>query len=335
MRIRPLPLLLPLMLATIGFGENIVFEATGTVTVAQFSTGPFAQAQPGDTVTVFCELITPGSHYSSTYGTGTDYVIDRPTFLLDIGGATVGLADPSGAHVMVENDSTYGDHLTTTISNLDADSMVFMLGVADSTAAVFDSDDLLDLLGTWPATLFDYTDIEVLNGTGALLASVDSITLREESEGTVYCAGDGSAWPCPCGNTGGPGEGCANSTGAGATLRAFGSPSVSADDLGFAATGLLAGQPALLFVGNNALNGGMGTPFGDGLRCVGGAVRRLVLRIPDATGAARWEAGLPSLVGGWAAGDVKRFQVWYADPVGGPCSSQVNLSSALEVAFLP
>lgn len=151
---------------------------------------------------------------------------------------------------------------------------------------------------------------------------------------TPYCFGDGSGAVCPCGNQGGPGEGCANSTGAGATLAAAGSASVTADDLVLAAAGLLPNQPALLFAGQNTTGGGLGVPFGDGLRCAGGGVRRLGVRVPDATGGAGWGPGLGAQ-GGWTAGDVRRFQAWYRDPQGSPCGTGFNLSSAVEVTLEP
>lgn len=116
-------------------------------------------------------------------------------------------------------------------------------------------------------------------------------------------------------------------------LVSTGSSSVSADDLGIDASNLLPGQPALLFAGDNALNGGDGLPFGDGLRCVGGNVERLGVRQPDAQGAASWGPGIASQ-GGLCAGQTKRFQVWYRDPVGSPCGAGFNLSHGLEVTFI-
>jgi hypothetical protein len=152
--------------------------------------------------------------------------------------------------------------------------------------------------------------------------------------GTAYCFGDGSASPCPCGNNGPPGVGCGNSTGGGAGLVASGSTSVSADNIGFDATGLLPGQPALLFSGMNAVNNGQGVTFGDGLRCAGGTVKRLGVRVPDASGDASWGPGLAPL-GEWGSGDVRRFQCWYRDPSASPCGANFNLSNGYEVTFTP
>lgn len=150
----------------------------------------------------------------------------------------------------------------------------------------------------------------------------------------LYCFGDGVSSPCPCGNVGGEGEGCANSTAVGATLTSFGVPGIASDALTFDATGLVPGQAALLFVGTNTVNGGVGIFFGDGLRCAGGAIIRLGVKAPDGTGAAHWGPDLISMLGVSPA-DVRRFQAWYRDPVGSPCGSDFNLSNGVEVYFIP
>lgn len=170
----------------------------------------------------------------------------------------------------------------------------------------------------------------IFSDPGGIVISTGGDTCADAGLGTSYCTGDGSATVCPCSNPSTEG-GCANSTGGGGILTAYGSASVSADDLSFAATGLIPSQPVLLFVGNNAVNSGAGNPFGDGLRCAGGGVRRLGVRFCDAAGSANWSAGLGSS-GGWAAGDIQRFQGWYRD-AGGPCGATFNLTQGIELTF--
>ena len=158
-------------------------------------------------------------------------------------------------------------------------------------------------------------------------------TLFGSSLGTSYCAGDGSGTSCPCGNTGATGAGCANSVGTGAVLTASGSTSVATDDLVLTATGLVPGVPALLFAAQNATGGGLGVPFGDGLRCAGGGVVRLGVDVPGPAGTGVWGPNLASQ-GGWQAGTIARLQAWYRDPAG-PCGTSFNLSQGLELTFLP
>lgn len=155
-----------------------------------------------------------------------------------------------------------------------------------------------------------------------------------QSCGIPFCFGDGCGTACPCGNYGGIGEGCANSTGVGARLDGLGTASVSADNLAFDGIQLLPGKSALLFVGNNAVGSGHGTVFGDGLRCAGGSVVRLGVKVPNLSGQASWGPGLAAK-GGWSAGDRRRFQIWYRDPPSGACGSGFNLSNGIEVTFLP
>jgi len=138
---------------------------------------------------------------------------------------------------------------------------------------------------------------------------------------------------CPCSNDSAT-AGCINSTGAGARLDGSGSASLAADDLLITLSQSPPGQPALLFFGDLAVNGGSGLPFGDGLRCVGGSVVRVSVKTANTSGVATWGPGLGASEG-WSAGDLLSLQTWYRDPAGGPCSSGFNLSHAVELSVVP
>ena len=170
-----------------------------------------------------------------------------------------------------------------------------------------------------------------LGGSGQVIG-FQLVQLTSGSILAPFCFGDGSNTMCPCGNPGAAGEGCANSTGNGGKLTGSGTPSVSQDDLVCHGAQLRPSQAALLFVGDNAVAGGNGVVFGDGLRCAGGNIRRLGVRVPNAQGAAVWGPNLGAQ-GGWNAGDVKRLQIWYRDPVVSPCGTGFNMSNGLEVPF--
>jgi len=154
----------------------------------------------------------------------------------------------------------------------------------------------------------------------------------EGSSSTVFCHGDGSGTSCPCANSGSNGEGCANGSGSGAMLRSTGSSSVGTADLVLTGAQLIASQPGLYFQGNNAINSSLGNPFGDGLRCVGGGVVRLQVRFADSSGNSQTSVNIPA-TGGIAAGDTKRFQIWYRDPITTSCGAGFNLSNGLEITF--
>lgn len=148
----------------------------------------------------------------------------------------------------------------------------------------------------------------------------------------TLCWGDGSGGTCPCGNFGASGQGCANSTGSGALLSGGGSASVSAGDLVLTGAQLPPGQPGLFFQGLNAINGGNGNPFGDGLRCAGGGVVRIQVRIASGAGVAFTTVNVPA-TGGASAGDTRHYQFWYRDPVGSPCGAGFNFTPMVRVIY--
>jgi len=151
------------------------------------------------------------------------------------------------------------------------------------------------------------------------------------SGGLSYCDSVASIG-CPCGNTGAVGEGCANGTGSGAVMSGAGSASAGASSFVLSAVQLIPSQPGLYFQGNNAIAGGQGINFGDGLRCAGGAVVRLQVRFAASDGTSATTIDIATK-GGVSAGDVKRYQIWYRDPNTSPCGAFFNLSNGLEVVW--
>jgi hypothetical protein len=152
--------------------------------------------------------------------------------------------------------------------------------------------------------------------------------------GEPYCFGDGSGAACPCGNLGGTGEGCSNSTGAGAVLTASGTISLAINDLRFDVDHLPTNVSAILYQGSTTLGGGLGLPFRDGLKCAGGVTRRFPLQTSNPQGHLAWGPGLAAQ-GAWNAGDTRYFQVWYRDAAASPCHQFSNVSSAVRVTFVP
>ena len=151
-----------------------------------------------------------------------------------------------------------------------------------------------------------------------------------------YC--EGANANCPCGNSGGPGEGCRNATGSGAILTSTELNSTVLDTFTLALFNLPSNQFGLIYNGSAPF---VATPFGDGLRCVGGAsVNRFPIRNSGPGGGflegpgivAFSLANFPS-AGHIMPGQTWYFQGWYRDP-NGPCGfGSFNLSNALEVTF--
>ena len=130
--------------------------------------------------------------------------------------------------------------------------------------------------------------------------------------------------------------GAPNSVGLGARLSTCGSTSVAANDLMLVVSGAPKNQPGIFFYGALAVQ----VPFGDGFRCVGGAMHRLVpiINTDQAGGyyrpldvhATPSDHG-PGLID---AGSSWNFQFWHRDPAG-PGGNAFNLSDAVSVTFTP
>jgi hypothetical protein len=162
------------------------------------------------------------------------------------------------------------------------------------------------------------------SGTGTLNFSIDPPIV-------AYCFGDGTGTACPCANTGGPGQGCANSTGNGSQLTWSGSASVSANDLVLHATNDVTGQFGLFFQGVGAVNSGLGVLFGDGLRCANSTITRLqTINAPGGVGGSTSVS--ISAAGNVLPGQTRHYQFWYRTPQG-PCGTGFNTSNGVRVSW--
>ncbi|MBL8861320.1 MAG: VCBS repeat-containing protein [Planctomycetes bacterium] len=170
---------------------------------------------------------------------------------------------------------------------------------------------------------------------GNLRAVTGWFDLTPTSTGSAYCAGDGSAAACPCGNSGAAGRGCASSVNAnGARLAATGAASLSADTLVLSGSGM-PNSSALYFQGTVRTNGGLGSAFGDGLRCAGGSVVRLGTKSNVAGASGYPAAGDPGVAtrGLVGAPGTRTYQVWYRNAAAFCTADTFNLSNGLEVAW--
>lgn len=159
------------------------------------------------------------------------------------------------------------------------------------------------------------------------------------STGTSLCAGDGTRTPCPCGNDGASGRGCANSFDAnGSALTASGAALVDHDTLTLTASGLPPTTLVHFLQSDVAENGGAGVVFGDGLLCVGGTIRRLAVRQANAGVAelgtdAALPASLSSLGQIPAAGGSRVYQARYRNVAAYCTPATFNTSNALRVVW--
>ena len=191
---------------------------------------------------------------------------------------------------------------------------------------VFLVDDTSAFLGH-PANLRLSISADNLGNQGIGLL-FDDVVVSLDPVAVVTCVGDNSGAQCPCNNPGGADEGCANSTGQGASLSTEGSSLVASDDLVLRASGARPNTTGIFLQGDAEI----ALPFRDGILCVGGATERLEVVSFDAAGEGATTGSL--VTGGQVApGDVRLYQLWYRDPAISPCGSGSNFSSALSVTW--
>lgn len=184
-------------------------------------------------------------------------------------------------------------------------------------------------------SIVDACDIQ--SGT-SLDANTNGVPDECEYSITPVCFGDGTGTPCPCGNAGTAGNGCAHSlNAAGAHLAAQGIPSVSNDSLLLVGTGMT-NSAVLYFQGTSPVAGGAGSVFGDGLRCAGGTVVRLGTK-QNVGGSSSYPEILDPLVsirGGITGGPQSRtYQCWYRNADPAFCTVDTfNLSNGVTVVWV-
>ena len=123
-----------------------------------------------------------------------------------------------------------------------------------------------------------------------------------------------------------------NSVGPGAEILSEGSTHLFRNDFALLAFGLPTGKAGLFYYGPNRIE----VPFGNGFRCVGGAVHRFPIQLSDGFGTAHQPVDYdnpPDAGGRIEAGSSWNFQFWYRDPAGG--GAAFNLTNAVAAEFCP
>ena len=164
--------------------------------------------------------------------------------------------------------------------------------------------------------------------------------------GVGFCSpGFAGVSACPCANPpAGLDRGCDNSASTGgATIAASGVASLAADSLVFTTAGEKPTATTILLQGNSVTAGGV--VFGQGVRCVSGALKRLYVRsavggsisVPQGADphVAAQSATLGDPIGG---GQHRYYMAYYRDPVvlgGCPATSTFNGTDAEDVLWAP
>ena len=149
---------------------------------------------------------------------------------------------------------------------------------------------------------------------------------------SASCFGDGTSVACPCG-VGGPSGGCPSSLNPiGADLLASGGASLSYDTMVLTARGVL-GASTLYLQGT----GNDDVVFGDGKRCIGGALIRLGTK-PNVYFSSKYPyVGEPriSVIGHVASAGTRTYQAWYRDAAAFCTGASFNLTNAISIVWGP
>jgi hypothetical protein len=153
--------------------------------------------------------------------------------------------------------------------------------------------------------------------------------------GTPMCSGDGSGAPCPCGNSGSPGHGCANSVNpAGALLTIAGQ--ANPDTAVLHSTGMPAAA-SVIFLRGNAVEPAP-VPFHDGLRCAGGTLLRFGTQTAS-SGAASYPGNFANTLSGISGavpgtGTTLWYQVFYRNAAAAFCPpATANVTNGIVVVW--
>lgn len=164
-------------------------------------------------------------------------------------------------------------------------------------------------------------------------------------DGTPFCFGDGAPAACPCGNNGSPGHGCQNSSSTGgALLEGEGGASLAADTVVLTSSGEKPTALSIFLQGDTDVD--PAAPFGDGLRCVGGTLKRLFVKnavagVVVAPSGADLSVSARSAAAGdpILAGEARSYQVYYRDSAPAFCpsppGSTFNASQAVRLLWAP
>ena len=206
----------------------------------------------------------------------------------------------------------------------------------------------------WPVISGDGSIVAFMSDASNLVAG-DSNAFRDvfvheraASHFTSLCdPGVGGVSACPCANPpSGSGRGCDNSSATGgAVLTAGGVAYLALDSLVFTTSGEKPAATSILLQGDAAVPAGVA--FGQGVRCAGGALKRLFVKtaVGGSVTAPDFGAGDPTISARSAAlgdaiqaGQSRWYLVYYRDPTvlgGCPGSSTFNATQTGVVGWWP
>lgn len=212
--------------------------------------------------------------------------------------------------------------------DLDGDGDLDLLATSGGASAIRlvtnDSTGHFNATANIPASIQCYSVMLAdTNGDGYLDPWGGDVTTGQLFSGESHCNST-------CGGSANYCTAAPNSTGLGAVISHTGSRSIAANTFALACSHLPPNSTGVFFFGDAQTS----TPFGNGFRCVAGAVVRLT---PYATAngagdvASAIDFSAAPVAGAIQPGSTKYFQYWYRNPAAG--GAGFNLSDGLSVTF--
>ena len=255
--------------ASAASADTVVIEIQATVSSAGAGSGPWLAAPVGTSARLRVAVVSSGTGQSPTGWAA--YEILPESIELAIGPYTLA-SSIDGQVVDLGHGPEADEFRIESLAFEDGTTAAFV--VTNATGTLFTTTDPLDDLGTHPGASLESPTFFLIAPNAFLQLTTDSLSFTHAPGVASFCAGDGldasHTTPCPCGNTGTAGRGCANSVVAlGARLDATGDPTANYAVL--RADGMPATVACVYFVGDALAD----APFGDGVRCTGGTLQRL------------------------------------------------------------
>lgn len=188
-------------------------------------------------------------------------------------------------------------------------------------------------------------DRDILDGTSLDLNANGVPDLCEGIAGVPFCdPGLAGILACPCSNPpAGTLRGCNNSANTGgASINGTGAPSVSSDSVVFTTANQRPTGTTILLQGTVQITGG--ASFGQGVRCVGGSLKRLYIKsavggsITAPTGSDPSVSARSAALGSpITAGSTREYAAYYRDPTvlgGCPSTSTFNITNSFHVQWV-
>ena len=301
--------LLALVLAPAADAANVTIEAQSTVAVASVGAG----VQAGDPVLVVLRVVTPGTDIAP--GQFTRYDLDAASSTVTVGGVMQTLG--SGT-VAIQNDFPVADGIRQGGGPLSGGETL-TLDVSQSSGTMFSSTDILANTGTWGPSTWASFQFTITGGGTFIEFDLPTITIDQGAILTTnFC-------PQP-----------PNSSGASATISAFGTTDLAQNDVTVVASDVPAGQFGIFLNSTTSTS----TPLGAGFLCLGGQIGRFngLSQIQQAGAAGEFELRLdltqvptPSALVAVQSGETWYYQAWFRDVQGGVATS--DLSDAVRVEF--